>query len=157
MNDDLAFCPSCGNPMNGMPNPNQAPNPNMQWQQQPQPQPVYYDMYDHTNEFSPKDISDNKVIAMLPYLMGSIGIIIALLASKESPYAYFHVRQALKLSVTSTLLTIVTILLAWTLIVPVAAAICFIILFVLRVIAFFQVCSGRAKDPAIIRSFGFFK
>lgn len=112
---------------------------------------------DHTAEFSPKDISDNKVMAMVPYLLGSFGIIIALLAVKESSYTYFHVRQALKITVVNTLVTIITIILCWTIIVPIAAGICAIILLVLRIIGFFQVCSGKAKEVAIISRFGFLK
>ena len=68
-----------------------------------QPNYTPYDPYDHTSEFTAKDISDNKVIAMLVYLMGTVGIIIALLASKDSPYLSFHVRQALKFTVLEVL------------------------------------------------------
>lgn len=32
-----------------------------------------------------------------------------------------------------------------------------IILLVLRIISFFQICSGKAKEPAIIRSLGFLR
>lgn len=39
---------------------------------------------DHTAEFDPTDISDNKVLAMIPYLLGVIGVIITLLASGNS-------------------------------------------------------------------------
>ena len=70
------------------------------------PQPAFapaYDPYDHTAEFDPKDISDNKVFAMICYLMGFIGIIVALLATNSSKYAMFHVRQALKIEVASIL------------------------------------------------------
>ena len=112
---------------------------------------------DHTAEFSPKDISDNKVMAMVPYLLGSFGIIIALLAVKESPYTYFHVRQALKITVVNTLVAIITIVLCWTIIVPIAAGVCAVILLVLRIMGFFQVCSGKAKEVAIISNFGFLK
>ena len=38
-----------------------------------------------------------------------------------------------------------------------AAPICMIIILVLQIIAFFQVCGGKAKEMAIIRSFGFLK
>ena len=149
MNDDLGFCPTCGNPMGVA----QQPQLQQQWGQQPQ----YYNPYDHTAEFDPRDISDNKIMAMLPYLLGTLGIIIALLASRESAFTYFHVRQALKLKVSEILLAVCTALLFWTIIVPVAAVICSIIISVLKFIAFFQICGGKAKEPAIIRSLGFFK
>ena len=56
-------------------------------------------------------ISENKVLAMLCYLMGVIGIILALLGSHESRYAGFHVRQVLKFVVVEALLVIIAIIL----------------------------------------------
>ena len=67
-------------------NPNYGQSQNYGQQGGYQPNYTPYDPYDHTSEFTAKDISDNKVIAMLVYLMGTIGIIVALLASKDSPY-----------------------------------------------------------------------
>ncbi|MGN0414764.1 MAG: zinc-ribbon domain-containing protein [Agathobacter sp.] len=121
------------------------------------PQQPYMDPKDHTAEFDSKDVSDNKVMAMLPYLMGTIGIIIALLASRESPYTYFHVRQAAKISVVTVLVGLITAVLCWTVIVPIAGGVCVVILLVVRIISFFQVCSGKAKEAAIVSSFGFLK
>ena len=113
-----------------------------------------YDPYDHTAEFDPKDISDNKVFAMICYLMGFIGIIVALLATNSSKYAMFHVRQALKIEVASILSIFVLIIpfLGW-----IAFPILQGIIWVIKIISFFQICSGKAKEPAIIRSFGFLR
>ena len=95
--------------------------------------PVYVaDPYDHTAEFTAKDISDNKVIAMLVYLLGTMGIIIALLGAHSSPYAAFHVRQALKFTVIYVLMGIITVFLFWTLIVPLAALLAILVLFVIK-------------------------
>lgn len=121
----------------------------------PQQYTMAYDKFDHTAEFDKKDISDNKVIAMLVYLLGTVGVIIALLASSKSAYAAFHVRQALKFTVVSILLGIITLVLCWTIIVPVLYAICLAVLFVLKIICFFQICSGKAVEPYIIRNLGF--
>lgn len=131
--DNVVFCPSCGNSFD----PAKA-------------SAASADPFDHTAEFDPKDISDNKVIAMLCYLLGSIGVIIALLAANKSDYAAFHVRQALKL-------TVVNVLLAITIVVPIAAAICVGIVSVLRIIASFQICCDKAKEPAIIRNLKFLR
>ncbi len=129
---------------------NQAPNY--------QNGPVYVaDPYDHTAEFTAKDISDNKVIAMLVYLLGTMGIIIALLGAHSSPYAAFHVRQALKFTVIYVLMGIITVFLCWTLIVPLAALLAILVLFVVKIICFFSICKGQAKEPPIIRSFGFLR
>ena len=139
--DNSAFCTTCGYSFNGG-------------------APVYVpqvDPYDHTAKFDPKDISENKVIAMLVYLMGAIGIIIALLASSGSPYVGFHLRQALRFIVVETILGIAAALLFWTVIVPVGAAIISIVLFVIKIICFFQVCGGKAKEAPIIRELDFLK
>lgn len=113
--------------------------------------------YDHTDEFDPEDISDNKVTAMAAYVLGPLGVIIALLAGQNSPYAEFHMRQGLKFVVVEALIAIITMLLCWTLIVPVAAVIVMVILFVVKIITFFSVCRGKAVEPAIIRSLKFLK
>ncbi len=113
--------------------------------------------YDHTADFDPRDISDNKVIAMLLYLSGTIGIIIALLSQNNSPYVAFHLRQALKILVTTTLVTIVTAAFCWTFIVPIIGAIAIAALLVVKVICFVDICKGKAKEPPIIRSLDFLK
>ncbi|MBR4097431.1 MAG: zinc ribbon domain-containing protein [Oscillospiraceae bacterium] len=112
------------------------------------------DSDDHTAEFDPRDISDNKVVAMLPYLLGPIGLIIALLMTNTSKYVTFHIRTALKFIVVETLLVFVNII---PFLGQIAYIVGFIICLVLRIIAFFQVCNGKAKDPAIIGSLGFLK
>lgn len=151
LDDSALFCTTCGTQFG-----------NAQPQGTVPPQGIYaaapaYDPYDHTAEFDPKDISDNKVFAMLCYLMGIFGIIIALLASNSSKYAMFHVRQALKFEVANILMFICTIILFWTIIVPVAYGIMSTVLWVIKIIAFFQICSGKAKEPAIIRSLKFLR
>ena len=170
MDDNLAFCMNCGTQLPaGQPAP--APQPIQTPPVAPvQPQNGPYtgnvppvqpmqipDPYDHTAEFSAKDISDNKVISMLVYLMGAIGIVIALLAANNSPYAAFHVRQALKFTVVSILLAIVTAVLCWTIIVPIVAGFAALALLVVKIICFFQICKGKAVEPLIIRSFSFLK
>ena len=154
--DNVTFCASCGTQFAEQPNPQAGAG---YVPQQPVYAPGYapVDPADHTAEFSAKDVSDNKVIAMLVYLLGAVGIIIALLVGNESPYAAFHVRQALKITVVNTLLTVATALLAWTVIVPIAAGILMFALAVVKFICFFQVCEGKAKEPVIIKSLNFLK
>ena len=155
-------------PYQGMPNPNTMPpyqgmpNPNMPpYQGMPNPNfnpPFVPDIYDHTAEFDPKDISDNKVIAMLVYLMGIVGVILAaLIGANNSPYVAFHIRQSLKFMVVEILLVLCCAILFWTIIVPVVAGIFEVVLSVVKIICFVQICQGKAKEPAIVRSFGFLK
>lgn len=112
------------------------------------------DPLDHTAEFDPADISANKVFALIPYLMGWVGVIITLLASSSSPYAGFHVRQALKIQIAALLSLVLLIIpfLGW-----VAAFACKIIAIVLNLICFFRVCSGKAIEAPIVSSFKFLK
>ena len=147
--DNAIFCTECGKPLDEV---------NAQDTATPQ-QPVYVvpDPYDHTKEFDAKDISDNKIFAIIAYIMGSMGIIIALLASQESPYSRFHVRQSLKITIAEILATIISLILFFTILVPIAGCVCIVILFVVRVICFFSVCCGNAKEAPIVRSFKFFK
>lgn len=149
LNDDAVFCPNCGSSFS-------APAPGAA-------QPGYYpavpafDPFDHTAEFDAKDISENKIYAMVPYLLSVVGVIIAMLAAGKSEYVSFHVRQALKFTIVQTLTGIVTLLLSWTVIVPIAAGIFMLVLIVLQIMMFFSICSGKAKEPAIIRSLSFLK
>ena len=119
-------------------------------------QPVS-DPYDHTAEFQAEDVAQHKLYAILPYLTGIIGIIIALLGAKDSPFVQFHLRQNLKFLIVEAILALCAAMLAITIIVPIAACVCLLIVEVIRIIAFFQVCAGKAKEPAIIRSLGFLK
>lgn len=168
--DGVPNCPQCGAPMGAAPAFDQGQGQQnqqfQQYQQQPyqqyQQQPPYaapvpypaVDPKDHTAEFDAKDISDNKVYAMAPYLLGTIGIIIALLAAQKSDFTTFHVRQAVKI-------TIVQVLLIFCCIIPILgwifAGVCNVIIFVLEIIMFFRVCKGKAIEVPIISNLGFLK
>jgi len=137
--DTAANCTQCGGPLTFV---------DMQAESQPA-------VTDHTAEYSPADISQNKVLAMIPYLMGWIGIIITLLAAGTSPYAGFHVRQALKIQVCTTLVAIVGAIIpviGW-----IAIGIFSIVVLVLNIICFISVCKGEAKEPPIVSSLTFLK
>ena len=149
LDDSSIFCTSCGTQFGAVPPQQNAVPPQ---QNAVPPQPAFapaYDPYDHTAEFDPKDISDNKVFAMLCYLMDFVGIIIALLATHSSKYTMFHVRQALKI-------TVVSILSVFVIIIPILGWIAFpilqVILWVIKIISFFQICSGKAKDCLLYTS-----
>lgn len=164
--DEATFCPSCGNSIGNPGNPAPGYNPNPNYNPNPgyapgyNPPPVYpaYDPYDHTSEFDPKDISENKVICMLIYLAGVVGIFVALLMASSSKYVAFHVRQALKFQVAYILLGIIGGLGAVLIFIPtIVAGVMIGILSIIQIICFFQICKGQAKEPAIIRSLKFMK
>lgn len=148
IHDDASFCPFCGSRFD-----QQAAKSGYA----PGTQVILVAPYDHTREFDPKDVSDNKVYCMVIYLMGVIGVIIGLLAAQSSPYVAFHVRQALKFTVVDTLIGLVALVSFWTLVVPVLAGIALAVLYVVRIICFVQICQGKALEPVIIRSLGFLK
>jgi uncharacterized membrane protein len=160
--------------------PVQPQQPVYQQPVQPQQPPMYqqpmyaqpvYDPNDHTAEFTVEDISANKVTAMAAYLLGTLGCIIALLAAHESPFAGFHVREALKITFTSILGSIAfAILFVLALFVSIASmstgflsfitflySIFAIIVLVVRVICFFRVCKGQAKTAPIVGNLPFLK
>ena len=144
LDDNAVFCTNCGN---------QVQASQAQYEMyQPIPDP-----FDHTKEFDAKDISDNKVVSMLVYLFGWIGIVIALLAAPQSPYAAFHVRQALKFTVIEILVGLIAAFTFFLIITPIAAGIFLFVLFIVKIICFFQICGGKAIEPAIIRNFTFLK
>lgn len=151
MEDDALYCPVCGTAVTITPTP--APS----YMEPPAyvPPVPKVDPYDHTAEFSKADIADHKLLCMLVYLLDFFGMIIALLAAKESEYTAFHMRQSMKYTVLEALIGIATVLLSWTFIVPILALVAVIILVVLKLISFAQVCKGQAKEPAIIQSIKF--
>ena len=151
MEDDALYCPVCGTAVTITP----APAPSyMETPAYIAPVPKA-DPYDHTEKFSKADISDHKLLCMLVYLLDFFGMIIALLAAKESEYTAFHMRQSMKYTILEALIGIAAVLLGWTFIVPILAFIATIILVVLKLISFAQVCKGQAKEPSIIRSIKF--
>ncbi len=126
-------------------------------QQQYYPAQAVTPAWDHTAEFDAKDISDNKVFALLGYLFSLAGVLFIYLGAKDSPYAMFHAKNAVTIAVVSGIVGLAASVLSWTCIVPIAAAVCVIIIAVVDIICIFQVFGGKAKEPAIIRGLNFLK
>lgn len=146
--DNTTFCTNCGNPIGSVPAGGYTPAY----------APVHVDPYDHTAEFDPKDISENKVVCMLIYLAGYTGMLVALLLAGTSPYVGFHLRQALKIEVANMLLVIVAAVGVILLFIPTIVAGCLMVaLFVVKFICFFQICNGKAKEAPVVRSLGFMR
>lgn len=150
LEDDAQFCRNCGAPQGEDQKRPVEVSPVYQAPAQPEK-----DVFDHTEEFDAADISAGKLWAMCVYLLDIVGIFLVLLGAKESRYAMFHLRQGLKFTVVEMVLAMAAALLFWTFLVPIAAGIGFVVLMVLKVISFIQVCQGKAKEPAIIRSLKF--
>lgn len=162
--EEAAFCPVCGTAINAF---HSFPEPYPP-QQNTQAPPVYtapvytppvvkISPWDHSAEFDPEDISESKNWCMLPYLLDFMGIILLLLKKTDSEYAAFHLNQAVKITIVEALLGFAAVLLCWTLLVPFAAAVLIVVVQVLKLISFFQVCKGKAMEPVLIRSLKFLK
>lgn len=163
LEENATVCPKCGmavgdaqqaaGPQGGF-QPGQQPY--MAAPSQPYQQQMYaYDPADHTAEMDPQDIADHKTLGVAMYVFSWVGMLIALLAAKESKYVQFHLKQVLKFEILSTLVGIVTILLCWTIIVPFAAAIFCLVLLVVKIIGFVNACSGKAKELPVVSAFKF--
>lgn len=83
----MAFCPKCGNQIPDDCKLCAACGAQLDANAQPAPNviPPMVDPADHTAEFTKEDISQNKIMAMAAYILGTVGIIIALLAAPQSP------------------------------------------------------------------------
>lgn len=121
------------------------------------PDAIYRPSYDHTQEFDARDIAQNKLYAMLPYLFSLVGVIAAKLIKQDSAFLDFHVRQGVKFVIAETLLLVIGAVLFWTLIVPFVVGIMQMVLFVIQIIAFFSAANGQAREPAILRDLRFLK
>ena len=144
LEDSAAFCPNCGTQF----------IPNATVTQQPY---IPVDSADHTAEYDPADISQNKLFAAICYILSMVGIIIALLAAKDSPFVQFHVRQSLKLAICEILLGLIAIVGAITIIAPILAWIALIVLVVVEIICFFRALKGRAVEAPIVKGLNFLK
>lgn len=142
LDDAAGFCPTCGF---SFANPQQAPQ--MQGY-------AAVPAHDHTAEFSAQEVSEGKVFALAIYLLGIAGIVVALLGSRDNKYVAFHIRTYLKIQICLIIGVVACIIpiVGWF-----AYGVWAIILAVLEIICFFNVCGGKAIDPAIIRGMGFLK
>ena len=112
-----------------------------------------YDPSDHTAEFDPRDIADNKLFAVLPYFNFMFGLIIALLC-RESAFTKFHAKNAIRLKIAAFLALIPAIIpiLGWF-----VSAVLFLILLIINIIAIVQCFQGKAKDLPIVGNIGFLR
>ncbi|WP_029323159.1 zinc-ribbon domain-containing protein [Butyrivibrio sp. AE3004] len=175
IDDKAQMCPKCGAPVLGQGNQiplqmvppqdgaqqtGQIPGGTTQQgmgqgiYQQPQMYPAF-DPTDHTKDMDPSDIVENKILAVAIYVFSVVGMIIALLAARDSKFVGFHLREAIRLAVLDTIVGIVAVVLCWTFIVPIAACVFACVLFVVRIIGFVNACKGKAKELPIIHSFKF--
>jgi uncharacterized membrane protein len=111
----------------------------------------------------PKDVQDNKIMAILAYL--GILVLVPILAAKESPFARFHANQGLVLLITSIAYSIAVwiitgvlavISLRLTLIGMLLSLVSFVFV-VLMIIGIINAVKGEAKELPIIGKYSILK
>jgi uncharacterized membrane protein len=178
--DDVTFCNNCGTsltsdnanngaaPVAGEAPAGQAQNfgqqPFQNNYQQPYGQngypqgayPAYpqVDIHDHTAEFDPKDIADNKLFAVVPYLFGVLLGLLACIFVRDSAFVKFHLKNCIRFSIASVLVCLVFIIpfLGW-----VVGGLALLGIEILEIIQIVWVLQGKAKDIPVIGSIKFLK
>lgn len=111
VNDGVKFCPACGAPMNAAPAPEVQPQQNVvQSSQQPMQEPgapvnngmddkfaQFNNTADTTAGFALEDIEQHKGMAILAYF-GPL-VLIPILAARDSAFARYHSNQGLLLCI----------------------------------------------------------
>lgn len=105
-----------------------------------------------TAEYTPEDISSNKIVALLAYI--GILFIVPLVAAPNSPYAKFHANQGLLLFLFNIAVGIVSIIpvLGW--IVGVVGSVVSVIFFILGIV---NAIKGQAKELPLIGKYRIIK
>ena len=171
VNDNALFCTKCGCKLDAVSadsnnnayinagNPDAYSSNNTEDYRSSFSQPPYNNAngFDHTHEFSAEDVAENKLFALLCYVGGIIGVIVAILMKKESSYLEFHIRQSLKISVIEMLCVLPCVLLSWLVIPVFIVLIPICILVVIRIISFVKTAQGKSLEPEIIKKIDFLK
>ena len=105
-----------------------------------------------TSEYSPDDISNNKVMAFLSYLW--ILFIVPLIAAPNSPYAKFHANQGLLLFLFDIVIAIVAMIpvVGW-----IISAVGGALVLIFRIIGIVNSLKGEAKELPLIGKYRIIK
>lgn len=105
-----------------------------------------------TSEYSPEDISNNKVMSFLSYLW--ILFIVPLIAAPNSPYAKFHANQGLLLFLFDIIIAIVAMIpvVGW-----IISAVGGALVLIFRIIGIVNSLKGEAKELPLIGKYRIIK
>lgn len=109
--------------------------------------------WDKTELFSAEEVKGYRLTAVLIYLLGIFGIILALVTDKSSSYLKFHIAEGLKITVVTAALAVISVLLAFTFIVPVLCAAGLAVCTVINLISAYKTLKGKSENAVIIREF----
>lgn len=108
--------------------------------------------WDKTELFSAEEVKEYRLTAVLIYLLGIFGIILALVTDRNSPYLKFHIAEELKITVVTAALAIFSVLLAFTFIVPVLCTAGIAACCVINLISACKTLNGKSENAVIIRN-----
>ena len=105
---------------------------------------------DTTSEYDAQDIENNKVMAVLAYIL----FFIPLLAAKDSKFARFHTNQGLVLFLGGIIASVVAVIpvIGW-IVAPIAG----LVITVLAIIGILNALNGKAKELPVIGKFKILK
>lgn len=109
-------------------------------------------IWDKTELFSEEDVKEYRLTAVLIYLTGIFGIILALVTDRSSPYLNFHIKEGLKITVVTAALSVMSLILAWTFVVPVVSFAGIIVCMVINLISAYKTLKGKSENAVIIRN-----
>ena len=148
------FCANCGNPIyeDGFESAKRAAKEQFD---------NITDTEDHTATYDPKDIEENKILALFAYL--GILILVPIFAGKESPYAKFHISQGVNLIIAEiavSLLTGITVFFVWIPALPeimgAIGSVAGVVLSILMIIGIINAVTGKAKELPLIGNWDIF-
>lgn len=170
LTEGAKFCPKCGTAVEVTATQEKIQQPEEQPTQQQQEQQgesfftaAMNNTADTTSDFNPKDIEDNKIMALLSYL--GILVLVPIFGAKESKFARFHANQGLILCVAAivygvaySILSEIIMAISWRLHFLVSliglVSIVFVILAIMGII---NVVNGKAKELPIIGKYKILK
>ncbi|MBP5631489.1 MAG: DUF4870 domain-containing protein [Clostridia bacterium] len=119
----------------------------------------FFDTPDTTAEYEPKDIQDNKIMAVLAYI--GLLLLIPLFAAKNSKFARFHVNQGLPLMIVGLAIGIISIPLGLIPIVGIITSIIFglagLCVLALAILGIVNASTGKAKKLPLVGKFKILK
>lgn len=156
------FCPMCGTPVNAPSGAQdqvhqQRPNGSAREQVEAAFEKFKSTAEDHTQQFTPEDIEQNKAMAILSYL--GILVLMPIFAAKDSRFARFHANQGLVLLITLAaygvlehILNRVFYAIWWGLgsIFSVVLSLAYLVFLVYIVLGIVNAAKGEAKELPII-------
>lgn len=151
MEDNAVFCQNCGFSVAQQAEP-QAQQPQYN-QYAAAPAPVV-DQYDHTAEFSAEDVSENKLLAAVIYVQAYSVLLLHLLHRAQESLSILISISSRDLNhlLLMFFLGVIGVVLSWTCIFAIAAAVCEVIVLVCNYICLFKSLANKSIEIPVIRS-----